>query len=139
MGQNLGVYSSKNVNLNIQVRTIQGYAEGTFINPERTTPEEFLAVVGATGDYTFQENLDKSGLVIFTLQQAATDNVFLQSLKEGKAIFSLEMTVRHSHKEILRGTSCMIGRAPRLTMDAVPGPREWAIAVGELIETAKSL
>ena len=139
MSQNLGIYSPGEVNMNVQGRTLEGFAEDEMIRTERLDENEFSARVGAKGDYTFMENLNKAGNFIITLKQNSPSNIFLQSLKEGKTLFAVTITTRHSYQELASGTACMIGIAPRKTMGKEEGDREWNLVTGELIETDKAL
>lgn len=137
--QNLGVHNPAEIFTIVNNRTIQGYADDEMVRTERTDPNEFLATAGAQGDYTFQKNLDRTGLIIITLKQLSPDNVFLRSLLEGSSLFVVEIKAQHNHIELVRGVNCMIGVAPRPVQGKLENTREWQIAVGELIETNKSL
>lgn len=137
--QNLGIHDPDEIFTIINDRTIQGYADDEMVRTERTDPNEFLAVAGAQGDYTFQKNLDRTGLIIITLKQLSPDNVFLQSLLEGSSLFAVQIVQQQNHKEIVKGVNCMIGVAPRPVLGKLENNREWTIAVGELIETRKAI
>ena len=139
MGQNLGIYTAKEVNIIINDRTIIGQDEAEFVRVERTNEEEFTTRVGALGDFTFQENLDKSGFIVVIIKQNSPDNVFFRSLLEGKAVFPATVVAKHSYKELASATTCMMGRMPRKTFAAEESSREYFIACGQLIETDKEL
>lgn len=137
--QNFGVYNPGEVFAIVRGRTIQGYADDEMIRTERTDANEFLATAGVQGDYTFQKNLDKTGLIILTLKQLSPDNVFLRSLLEGSSLFTVEINAQHNHIELVRAVNCMIGVAPRPILGKLENNREWQIAAGELIETNKAV
>lgn len=139
MGQNLGVYSPKDVSLIIQGRNIEGLTEGEFIRVERNNEADFTSRAGAKGDYTFVENLDKSGNIIFILKQNASDNTFVRSLLESKTVFSVQIVSKHNYQELVSATSCMVGVAPRKVYGQDELDREWSLAAGEIIETDKTL
>ena len=138
MKQNLGIYTPGDVFCIVNGRTLTGYSENTFIITERDDENEFLPRTGAQGDFTFQENLNRSGQITVTLKQNASDNTFLRSLLEGKAQFLVEIKATHNYQEIVRGTTCMIKVAPRKEFAQEESDREWVIGVGELIETDKA-
>lgn len=138
MGLDLGIYNPSEVNVNVQGRTIEGFAEDEMVRTERLDENEMSARVGAKGDFTLQKNLNKAGAIIITLKQNSPSNVFLQSLKEADSIFAVAITVKHNHQELMTGSTCAIGIAPRPTMGKEESDREWNIVVGELVETAKT-
>ena len=137
MAVNNGIYDPANVNLIVQARDIKGFGEETFIETERADENEALTKVGAKGDFTFVINKDKSGDLIFRLQQNTPDNAFLQSLKEAKSIFACAVTHNGQLKELVAAPVCMIKVAPRMIFGKDETEREWRITAGELIETAK--
>lgn len=140
MPQNLGVYSPKENDLIVKGRTIEGFSEGEFIRIERDDENEFTPRIGAKGDGTFQENPNKSGTFVFLLKQLAPDNIFLQSLKEAKTIFSCEVRSKHGYQELGNGANCMIRVAPRKVMSMEgESDREWRIGALEIVETDKAL
>ena len=139
MALNLGTYSPGTVNVIINSRTLVGLDDGEFVRTERTNESEFTTRVGALGDFTFQENLDKSGLIIIRMKQLSPDNTFLTSLLEGRTVFASEIRSAQSHLELVTAQICMISVQPRKVFGQEETVREWTIACGELIETAKAL
>lgn len=139
MAQNLGVYSPGNVNVIVNNRTIGGLADGEFVRTERNTPEEFRTKAGAKGDFVFEENLDKTGSLIIVLNQNSPDNTFLQSLLDGKSVFSAAIVSRNNYKEEAKASFCMIGTRPRSTMGQETVNKEWTIICGRLVEVDKPL
>lgn len=137
-GQNLGVYDPDKTFTTVSNLTIQGYGAEQLIRTERTNPKEFLSIVGAQGDWTFQKNLDKSGLIIITLAKLSPSNTFLQSLLEGETIFPVEIRQQHNYIELVRATSCMVNERPRIVHGKTADDYEWMVAAGQLIETAKA-
>lgn len=139
MALNLGVYSPRDVFVIVNQRTLTGLDDGEFVRTDRNNENEFSPRVGAQGDFTFQENLDKSGTVTIRMKQNSDDNTFLRSLLEGRSVFPVEIRTRHSYQELAGAQACMIQVAPRKVMGQEETVREWVIAAGELIETDKTL
>lgn len=137
--QNQGIYDPKDVNLVIQSRTLAGFGEDEMVRTERLDDNEATIKVGAKGDYTFQINQNKAGMIIVTLNQNSPDHIFLQSLKESRAIFSVVVTSKHNFKELASLTQAMVAIAPRKTYGKEVSEREWQFVGGELIETDKAL
>jgi len=139
MAENLGLYTPGEISLTINQRTIEGFAEGEFIRTERNNEDEFTVKVGAKGDFTFVENLDKSGRLIIVLKQNAPDNTYLQSLLDGKVVFPFNLEHQGTYKELAGATFAMIGSRPRKTMGQEELNREWFLVTGRLIESDKAL
>jgi hypothetical protein len=136
--QNLGVYDPNQVFFSIGAREVQGYSDEEFIRTERIDENEASVRVGAHGDFTFQINPNKAGLVFLRLKQLSPTNIYLQSLKEAKSVFPIAIRQKHSFTELVAGTQCMIAVAPRKTFGVEESDKEWQIVVGELIETDKA-
>jgi hypothetical protein len=137
MPDNFGVYSPGDVNLNVNDKTIGGLDTDEFIRTERNNEDEFTVKVGAKGEFTFVENLDKSGRLIFVLLQNAPDNAYLQSLLDGKIVFGFDMNIKHEYREVASAIVAMIGSRPRKTMGIEQGSREWMLIAGSLVESDK--
>ena len=142
---NLGLYSPNQIVLEVNNRTMQNLSLDEFLRTERTTEEEFRVRAGAKGDYTFVQNLDRTGLIIAVFKQNAPENSFLQSLKEAGTIFSVNISRRSvgaagdNLEEIVKATNALIGVAPRKTFSQEESDREWSIVCGELVETDKAV
>ncbi len=125
-----GVYSPGDVVLVVGTRTMQGFADGTFIEVERAKGDEFTTKVGAKGEGTFVENLDKSGKIKFHIKQnASEEHEFMQSLYASKSIFPVVMTrTRDGHTEKAISPQSMIGVRPRKSMSQDEENRVYEIA-----------
>jgi hypothetical protein len=136
--QNLGLYSPKNVNVDIAGRLMGGFGNGTFVETERNNPNEFSTKAGSQGDFTFIENPDKSGLIRLHIKQnAGADQQHLTGLLESKAVFPVNITHKGTYKEIISATHAMIKTQPRKSFADDEETRVWEIAVGKLTETNK--
>jgi len=73
------LYDPRNVAVIVNGREIVGFAEGTFIEAERST-ERYSADVGAKGEVTFVRSADDTGTVTITLKHNSPSNAFLYQL-----------------------------------------------------------
>ncbi len=73
------LYDPRNVAVIINGREIVGFAEGTFIEGERTT-ERYSADVGAKGEVTFVRSADDTGTITITLKHNSPSNSYLHEL-----------------------------------------------------------
>ncbi len=137
--ENLGLYSPGDTDAVVNGRTIQGLAEAEMMRTERDTEEEFRMKVGAKGDFLFEENLDKAGRFVITLLQNSPDNVFFQTLLDGKVVFSISFVSRHNFREQASATAAMVGVRPRKTMAQETTNQEWVFVCGVLNELDKAL
>jgi len=73
------LYDPRNVAVIVNGREIVGFAEGTFIEAERST-ERYSADVGAKGEVTFVRSADDTGTLTITLKHNSPSNAFLYQL-----------------------------------------------------------
>lgn len=73
------LYDPRNVAVIVNGREIVGFAEGTFIEAERST-ERYSPDVGAKGEVTFVRSADDTGTVTITLKHNSPSNAFLHEL-----------------------------------------------------------
>ncbi len=132
----VGRYSPADVEVIINGRTFQDLGQDDFITIERVAEDEFTAIIGATGSGLYAENLNKAGYINVSILRNGADNVYCQGLKSAKTLFSIIVRSRQSFTEIITGTNCIVGRAPRLSQSAVPEDRVWGFLTTHLIETA---
>ena len=79
-------YSPENVVITINGVPVVGIAEGTFISVEFNS-EKWEHYVGADGDVTTVENLDKTGTFTLTLKQnSATRRLLDQQYRAGNSV-----------------------------------------------------
>ena len=137
--ENLGSYNPDNSDLIVNNRTGQGFAEGTMIETERTTPEEFRVKTGGKGDFLFEKNLDRSGLFRVTLLQNSPDNVYYQTLLDSAAVFEVQVINRQQYKEEASTLFAMVGLAPRVTTAQESTNKVWEFVCGVLNENNKAI
>ncbi len=131
-----GVYSPSDSQAIIGNRVAQGYGEGTFIEIKRNKDTEFDTKVGAQGEGTFVENKDKSGDVVLSIKQNATEeHAYYRSLLNAKAIFPINVVrVRDGQVEKVTCLQCMVKRAPRKKMTDTEEVYVWEFSVIRIIE-----
>lgn len=139
MPDNQGLHSPSGTDFKINDRSIQGFAKGSYIVTERITPEEFTVTAGVRGDFTFGENLDKTGRFKIILTKNAPDNAFLQTLKDAKVVFKIVATNLQNYKETASGLFCMVELVPRFTISPETTDKEWSFVTGNLIESNKAI
>lgn len=72
-------YDPRNVAVIVNGVEIVGFADGTFIEGERST-ERYSADVGAKGDVTFVRSADDTGTITITLKHNSPSNAHLLEL-----------------------------------------------------------
>lgn len=123
----LGSFSPDKYNVLVSSRFISGFGAGTFIRAFRQVPEDFTESMGANGDGTFVENLNKAGIIEITLAQLAPDNTFLGALADGKTLFPVEVNVKHSYEQAAVAENCIMRKRPELAGDVTPTDAVWEI------------
>ncbi len=105
-------YSAENVIMTINGTPLLAPAEGSFISVE-FSEEKWEHAVGAQGDVTIEENLDKTGTVTVTLQQNSQTRRLLDSLyRNGNEVVSTIKNL-NSGGALLTGYICTGGRVER--------------------------
>lgn len=130
-----GIYDPSEVFVIVGGRTIQGFAEGTYVEITRNNPAEITAVVGARGEYSLSKNRDKSGVINLTLLAESPSNSYLDSLVGSGAIVPIVVTRNgETIKEIVTGPEGWIQERPQKTFDAEAPSRTWVLGVGAMIQ-----
>lgn len=80
-------YDSNQVTVSYGGHTVQGYADGTFVNVERNN-DGYGQVSGADGEVTINTNNDKTGTVTITLMQTSESNAILAAFYEAQELAS---------------------------------------------------
>ena len=135
----LGTYNSADVETIINGRTLSAYGAEPHIAAARNEENEFDTVVGVNGDFTYVKNNDKSGSVSINLKQLSQDSIYLSSLAEAEAIFTI--VVRHKNEaltEIINIVQGIVMTRPRLEFNKSDTDRLWVLGAGSLSETVKS-
>lgn len=129
-------YSPKKVQLAIGPHIATGYADGTFIQVERTA-DQFQVVVGADGESARSASADKSGTIVVTVLQTSASNDFLST-----ALITDELTNLNTFPVLLRDGSgrtlvqageAWVKKYATIELGKEIVAREWTIETGELL------
>ncbi len=129
-------YSPKRVELIVAGVPMRGYADGTFINVERSS-DAFATNVGADGEVSRTHSADKTGKITLTLQQTSDSNDFLSGLVNVD-----EITLLGQFPILLKDTNGRtLVESPCAWVDKVANSefsneltdREWVISLSEMI------
>lgn len=125
-------YDPKNFPLVFAGILVEGFADGSFITVEETTPA-FSSVVGAYGDVTRARSHDRRFQVRIVLQQTSETNGDLSRRyrldKEGPngiGVGSLSLVDLFGNTLIASPEAYIVGQ-PSATWDVAPTNREWTI------------
>ena len=107
---------------------IQGFADGTFVNAERTE-DAFAKVVGASGDVTRVRSRDRSGEVTLTLQAASPTNDLLSAvaqIDESTGLGYGPLLIKDLNgNTLLLAEQAWIRKAPAVEFGTDASNREW--------------
>jgi hypothetical protein len=137
---NLGTYSPEEIVAVISIpdypdvsHVISGWAEGTFMTWEKTTPSSTL-VLGADNTGGRLRRRTKGGNINFTLQQFTASNDFLTILErnDGDATnnsWLFNLTIKDGMgRSFLHATNCFIVNQPQVTLGTTADDtRSWDI------------
>jgi hypothetical protein len=131
----LGTYDPKRTSVIIGGAIITGFADGTFINAERTN-NTWEDITGADGFTTRVKQNDTSGTITLTLQQSSPSNDVLQILHdsdEESGLATFPVTV----KDILgtsqvTSTAAWIQKPANIVFSKGVESREWLIRCADL-------
>ncbi len=132
-------YNPRNVTLIIAGRIIRGFHSESYITFERNVPEELMHDVGAQGDYTIIENVDRSATLTFHLKPETPNNGFLVSLLQTRAVFDLSCVHNMGvSRENANGLDAVVKQVARYNFPGDKGAtspsREYMISIGNLVE-----
>lgn len=124
----LYTYDPAKVIVNVAGANLEGYADGTFINAERSS-DTFTKSTGSDGRTTRVKQNDKSGTITITLQQSSPSNNILSSIMVLDEA-SNEGIVPIAIKDILGTTAiasgyCWVKKPPAVGFAKDAGNREW--------------
>ena len=129
-------YSPKRVELIIGGVPMRGYADGTFINAERTS-DAFTTNVGADGEVSRTHSADKTGKVTLTLQQTSDSNDVLSALQiadETTLLGQFVILLKDTNGRTLAESPCAwIDKIASSEFSNELSDREWVISCSELI------
>lgn len=128
-------YDPKKIVITFGGILIQGYADGTFVNAERSE-DAFETSVGAGGDVTRVRNNNRTGTVTLTLQSESLTNDLLSAKAavdeaSGRGVGSLFIKDLNG-TTLVRAESAWIKKMPGTEYADSGGNREWVIDCAEL-------
>ena len=128
-------YDASQVILSINGTVLGGFADGTFVEVERTSPS-FTKIVGADGRTSRAKTNDISGSVTVTLAQTSPSNDVLsllhnQDLINNTAIFPVMMQDASGTTTLFTGTGWVEG-LPKTDFAKDISNRAWVIHVSQM-------
>jgi hypothetical protein len=128
-------YDAASVIITIDGKVIGGFADGTFIEVERTSPS-FTKVVGADGRTSRAKTNDISGSITLTLAQTSPSNDVLsqlhnQDLVASDAIFPVMMQDASGSTVLFTGTGWVEG-LPKTDFAKDISNRAWVIHISQM-------
>jgi hypothetical protein len=129
-GAGVRTYDATQVILSVNGKVIGGYADGTFIELERTSAS-FTKVVGADGHTSRAKTNDLSGTLTITLAQTSPSNDVLselhnQDLIDNTAVFPIIMEDISGNTQLFNATGWVEGM-PKTGFAKDISNREWVI------------
>lgn len=116
---------------------VEGYADGEFVRIERDT-DDFQDVVGTDGEVSRARSSDLRATVTIILMQTSPSNALLSALRQadldnpgGAGVGPLVIRDRLG-TSIHRSDQAWIAKAPDVSYDRTPTPREWKIRCARL-------
>lgn len=128
-------YNPSLVTVSFKHINITGFNDGTFIEAERNE-DAFTTHVGATGDVTRTQNLNKTGKVTITLTQASPTNDLLAALHlldvtTGTQYGALQIKDLSGNLKC-RATQAWIKKPPKVERAKESGSVQWEFECAEL-------
>jgi hypothetical protein len=128
-------YSPKKVQVIVGVALIQGFADGTFINVERSV-DAFTLSVGADGEASRVHSPDRSGTITITLAQTSDSNDILSALAIADDL-SLQGTIPvlvkdNNGRTLVEANTAWVKKLPAQEYSKEMSTREWVIECAEL-------
>lgn len=128
-------FDPRNVSIIIGSHVVGGFADGTFITVERSTPT-WSKQIGASGESVRIKSNDRSGKITLTLQQTSLSNDVLDGYRmadelknAGKFPFIMNEAGGASLAE---GTETWVLQPPNLEYGKDLGTRQWVLETGDL-------
>ncbi len=114
-------YDPIKVNLNVDGRTITGYADSSMITiaqgEDLVTP-----TVGAQGDVVYSESANESGTMTISLQTTSASLPYLKDIaKQRKQVSVLLNDANSDTAEIVRSSRCRVTKVPDVKKEKAAG------------------
>ena len=129
-------YDPRQVAVIVSGRELVGFAEGTFIEAERST-ERWSADVGAKGDVTFVRSADDTGTITVTLKHDSPSNAFLHELWRRQddptsEPITISVQDRNFNGDVsVSGSECKIQNLPTFSRGDEVEDVEWVFLVAD--------
>ena len=128
-------YNPKRVQLAIGPHIVTGFADGTFIQVERTS-DQFQVVIGADGEAARAASADKSGTLTLTLMQTSASNDFLSTAlltDEQTNLNTMPLLMKDvSGRTLVQAAEGWIKKYATIEFGKEIVSREWVYETGEL-------
>lgn len=129
-------YDPRNVAVIVNGREIVGFADGTFIEAERST-ERWSSDVGAKGEVTFVRSADDTGTITITLKHNSPSNGYLYQLfqqqdEAGAEPIAISIQDRNFDGDVsVSGSECKIVNTPTFSRGDEVEDSEWQFLVAD--------
>lgn len=114
-------YDPIKVNLNVDGRTITGYADSSMITI--TQGEDLVApTVGAQGDVVYSESANESGTMTISLQSTSASLPYLKNIaKQRQQVSVLLNDANNDTAETVRSSRCRVTKVPDVKKEKAAG------------------
>lgn len=120
-------YDPKKVNVVVAGFIALGFAEGTFINAERSV-EKRSQRVGSKGDVETIKSADDTGTITITLQQSSPTNAVLKQLYNSDNKFQVAIVDTNFSGDVgVQGAECSVENLPAFSRGDETEDVEWTI------------
>lgn len=128
-------YDPKQISLIVGGKIITGYADGTFVTPERNE-DAFMLKVGVDGEGSRSKNANKSGKITIVLMQTSPSNDYLSALAladelSGNGVVPALMK-DNLGTTLVTALSAWVKKIANPEMAKEVGTRTWVIETDEL-------
>lgn len=125
-------YDPKKVSVVIAGFTMTGFAEGSFVKVDRSTPELAKHHVGAHGEVTRTLVTDNSGTITISLKASSPSNAVLKGLSKVAGSFPCSVFSRSDVKVSATASDGWVEKEPGDDFAGEEAKSEWVIRVADL-------
>lgn len=130
------MYDPRQVAVIVNGQELVGFADGTFIQGERSNERYGEPHVGAKGEVTFVRNADDTGTITVTLKHNSASNAFLMQLWREQDEDGTELTVsvidRNFDNDVsVGGSQAKIANLPAFSRGDEVEDVEWVFRVAD--------
>lgn len=127
-------YDPTQVAVNVAGAVMHGFADGEFVTFEEDS-DAFSDAVGTDGEVTRSKSSDARGTLTIKLMQSSDSNDILSAVFEldrsspnGAGVFAASVEDLNG-RSLHSGAECWVSKAPAVSYDRTPKPREWKIRI----------